>query len=83
MYTRMCTDLTTCKSGLKPTMLASSVQAVVACNVTAPRVCTLVLSLCPACIVSLVKLSRKLKSHVLCDNIGNSRCSTDGKYCEV
>ena len=43
MYTRMCTDLTTCKSGLKPTMLASSVQAVVACNVTAPRVCTLVL----------------------------------------
>ena len=26
-----------------PTMLASSVQAVVACNVTAPRGCTLVL----------------------------------------
>ena len=30
-------------SGPKPTMLASSVQSVVACNVTAPRVCTLVL----------------------------------------
>ena len=30
-------------SGPKPTILASSVQAVVACNATAPRVCTLVL----------------------------------------
>ena len=30
-------------SGLKPRMLALSVQAVVACNATAPRVCTLVL----------------------------------------
>ena len=30
-------------SGPKPTMLASSVQAVVACNVTVLRVCTLVL----------------------------------------
>jgi len=30
-------------SGPKPTMLASSVQSVVACYATAPRVCTLVL----------------------------------------
>ena len=30
-------------SGHKPAMLASSVQSVIACNVTAPRVCTLVL----------------------------------------
>ena len=30
-------------SGMKPTMLESSVQAVVACNAIAPRVCTLVL----------------------------------------
>ena len=29
---------------IKPAMLVSSVQAVVACYVTAPRVCTLVLS---------------------------------------
>ena len=50
MPTRTCTDLTTRGhypiaqfSGLKPTMLASSMQAVVACNATAPRVCTLVL----------------------------------------
>ena len=48
-----CTDPSTCKtrqdtrlaqlSGLKSIMLASSVQAVVACNATALRVCTLVL----------------------------------------
>ena len=56
MHMRMCTDHTTCKprqdtrliaqlSELKPIMLVSSVQAVVyvACNATAPRVCTLVL----------------------------------------
>ena len=54
MHMRTCTDLyTTCKtrqdttvaqlSRLKPTVLASSVHAVVACNATAPRVCTLVL----------------------------------------
>ena len=30
-------------SGPKPTMLASSVQSAVACNVTAPRGCTSVL----------------------------------------
>ena len=30
-------------SGLRPAMLASSVQAVVACYATTPRVCTLVL----------------------------------------
>ena len=47
-------DLTTCQtrqdvktiaqlSELKPIMLTSSVQAVVACNATAQRVCTLVL----------------------------------------
>ena len=30
-------------SGLKPTMFASPVQAVAACNATVPRVCTLVL----------------------------------------
>ena len=53
MHTRMCTDHTTCQtrrdtiaqlSELKPIMLASSVQAVVACNATAcPGFCTLVL----------------------------------------
>ena len=38
-------------SGLKPAMLASSVQAVVACNATALRVCTLVpfILLCVNC----------------------------------
>ena len=30
-------------SGLKPAMLASSLQAVVTCNETVPRVCTVVL----------------------------------------
>ena len=51
MRIHMCTDSTTCKtrqdtrqlSELKPAMLVSSVQAVVACYTTAPRVCTLVL----------------------------------------
>jgi len=31
------------RSAIKPAMLVSSVQAVVACYVTAPKVCTLVL----------------------------------------
>jgi len=39
-------QMATCRQGrtrLKPVMFASSVQAVVACSATAPRVCTLVL----------------------------------------
>ena len=52
MHTRTCTDPTAWKTrqdtiaewnGHKPAMLVSSVQAVVACHATAPRVCTLVL----------------------------------------
>ena len=53
------TDHTTCQarqdtrlSELKPTMLASSVQAVVACNTTVPRVCTLVLFIEPLIVIN-------------------------------
>ena len=37
-------------SPLKPSMLASSVLAVVACNATVPRVCTLVLYIVHLCV---------------------------------
>ena len=47
-------------SGLKPAMLASSVQAVVACNATAPRVCTSVLFILSSRIVSIT-LSKQFK----------------------
>ena len=51
----ICTDLITCKTrqpcllnnARQPTMLASSVQAVIACNATVPRVCTLVFFIKP------------------------------------
>ena len=51
MCTRICAqtlqherqDKTIAQLSIKPAMLVSSVQAVVACYVTAPRVCTLVL----------------------------------------
>ena len=47
-------------SGLKPTMLASSVQAVVAGNATAPRVCTSVLVILSSRIASIT-LSKQFK----------------------
>ena len=70
MHTHMCTDHTTCRQGrtlgaqlseLKPIMLPSSVQAVVACNATAPRVCTLVLFI-------IVVILYHAQRHSLCDH---------------
>ena len=72
-------------SGLKPAMLVSSVQAVVhvACYATAPRVCTLVLSINPrrtctarvTVVVLCVCLSASPHSNL---QTGASRCQTEG-----